>query len=169
MGDVDHMFRALIETGEMIPAFTLPGSDGMPYSPWMYQQQEHLLLLILLTTSSSEARGLLKAFAREYRSFREEECALLVISADTVVGNLQAQEELQVPFPLLADPKGEVIGRYTGYAGWDAENGAVMPSIVLADRYGALFRQWVKEKEEDLVGIEEILETLRYMNRLCTP
>ena len=59
MGDIDHTFRALIETGEMIPAFTLPGSDGMPYSPGMYQQQEHLLLLILLTTSSSEARGLL--------------------------------------------------------------------------------------------------------------
>ena len=55
------------------------------------------------------------------------------------------------------------------HAGWDAANRVVMPSIVLADRYGALFRQWVEEKEEDLVGIEEILETLRYMNRLCTP
>ena len=169
MGDTEHAFRAFIEIGEIIPAFTLPGSDGMPYSPWMYKQQEHLLLFIIQSTANSEARGLLKAFAREYRSFREEECALLVISADTVVGNLRAQEELQVPFPLLADPKGEVIGRYTGYAGWDAENRVVMPSIVLADRYGALFRQWVKEKEEDLVGIEEILETLRYMNRLCTP
>jgi peroxiredoxin len=166
MRDTEHAFRAFIEIGEIIPAFTLPGSDGMPYSPWMYQQQEHLLLLIIQSTANSEARGLLKAFAREYRSFREEGCALLVISADTVVGNLQTQEELQVPFPLLADPKGEVIGQYTG---WDAENSVVMPSIVLADRYGALFRQWVKEKEEDLVGIEEILETLRYMNRLCTP
>ena len=71
-----------------------------------------------------------------------------------------------MPFPLLADPKGEVIGRYTG---WDAEKRLVMPSIVLADRYGALFRQWVGEKEENLVSIEEILETLRYLNRLCTP
>jgi hypothetical protein len=62
---------------------------------------------------------------------------------------------------LLADPMGEVIGRYTG---WDAEKRVVLPSIVLADRYGALFRQWV-EKEEELVGIEEILETLRYLNR----
>ena len=166
MGDVDHTFRVLIETGEMIPAFTLPGSDGMPYSPWMYKQQEHLLLLILLTTSSSEARGLLKAFAREYRSFREEECALLVISADTVRVNLETQEALHLPFPLLADPKGEVIGRYTG---WDAEQKVVIPSIVLADRYGALYRQWVEEREEDLVGIEEILEELRYLNRLCTP
>jgi len=166
MGDTDHTFRALIETGEIIPAFTLPGSDGMPYSPWIYKQKEHLLLLIILTTSSSETRGLLKAFAREYHSFREEECALLAISADTVVDNLQAQEELHLPFPLLADPKGEVIGRYTL---WDAGQKVVMPSIVLADRYGALYRQWVEEREEDLVGIEEILEDLGYLNRLCTP
>lgn len=166
MGDADYTFRALIETGEIIPAFTLPGSDGMPYSPWMYKQQEHLLLLIILTASSSEARGVLKAFAREYRSFREEECAVLAISADTVVGNLQAQEELQLPFPVLADPKGEVIGRYTL---WDAKQKVVMPSIVLTDRYGALYRQWIEERAEDLVGIEEILEELRYLNRLCTP
>jgi peroxiredoxin len=166
MGDANHTFRAFIEIGEIIPAFTLPGSDGMPYSPWMYKQQEHLLLLIILTTTSSETRGLLKAFAREYRSFREEECALLVISADTVKVNLETQEELQLPFPLLADPKGEVIARYTL---WDAGQKVVMPSIVLADRYGALYRQWAKEREEDLVGIEEILEELRYLNRLCTP
>jgi len=166
MEDTEHAFRAFIEIGEIIPAFTLPGSDGMPYSPWMYQQQEHLLLLIIQSTANSEARGLLKAFAREYRSFREEECALLVISADTVRVNLETQEELHLPFPLLADPKGEVIGRYTL---WDAGQKVVMPSIVLADRYGALYRQWVEEREEDLVGIEEILEELRYLNRLCTP
>jgi hypothetical protein len=52
---------------------------------------------------------------------------------------------------------------------WDGANSVVLPSIVLADRYGALFRQWVEGKEEDLVGVEEILETLRHMNRLCRP
>ncbi len=164
MSDIDHASPVLLETGEVIPAFTLPGADGMPYSPWMYKQREHLLLLIIHSTANSEARGLLKAFAREYRSLREEDCAVLVISADTVVGNLQAQKELQAPFPMLADPEGEVIGKYTG---WDAEKRVVMPSIVLVDRYGALFRQWVEEKEEELVGIEEILETLRYLNRMC--
>ena len=165
MKDANHDSRAFIDIGEIVPAFTLPGSDGMPYSPWMYKQREHLLLIILLSTANSEARGLLRAFAREYRSLREEECALLVISTDTVVGNLQAHEELYLPFPLLADPRGEVIKRYTG---WDEVDKKVMPSIVLADRYGALYRQWVEEKEEKLVGIDEIIENLRYLNRLCS-
>jgi len=166
MSDTNQPFQPLIETGQIIPAFTLPGSDGMPHSPWTYQQREHLLLLFTRSTTDSETRGLLRAFAREYKSFREEECALLAISPDIVFVNLQAQEELNPPFPLLADPKGEVISRYTR---WDGATRMVMPSIVLADRYGALYQQWIEEREADLVSIEEILEVLRYLNRLCTP
>src|SRR5438105_11969624 len=105
-------FQPLLEAGQIIPAFTLPGTDGMPHSPWTYKQREHLLLLFIRSTITSEARGLLRAFAREYKAFREEECALLAISADTVLANLQVQEELHLPFPLLADREGEVISRY---------------------------------------------------------
>ncbi len=166
MSDTNQPFQPLIETGQIIPTFTLPGSDGMPHSPWTYKQREHLLLLFTRSTTDSETRGLLRAFAREYKSFREEECALLAISPDIVFVNLQAQEELNPPFPLLADPKGEVISRYTR---WDGATRMVMPSIVLADRYGALYQQWIEEREADLVSIEEILEVLRYLNRLCTP
>ncbi|GAC1387741.1 MAG: hypothetical protein NVSMB33_17390 [Ktedonobacteraceae bacterium] len=108
----------------------------------------------------------MRAFAHEYKSFREEECALLAISPDIVFVNLQAQEELNLPFPLLADPKGETISRYTR---WDGDKKKVTPGIVLADRYGALYQQWMEEREADLASIEEILEVLRYINRLCTP
>src|SRR5581483_3100790 len=31
--------QPLLETGQIIPAFTLPGADGMPYSPWAYKQR----------------------------------------------------------------------------------------------------------------------------------
>jgi peroxiredoxin len=79
---------------------------------------------------------------------------------------LQLQEELSLPFPLLADPKGEVIARYTQ---WNASNKDLLPSIVLADRYNAVYQQWLTEQEVDLPAIEELLESLRYMNKLCTP
>ncbi len=164
MSDTNQSSQPLLETGQIIPAFTLPGADGMPHSPWTYKQREHLLLLFTRSTTSSETRGLLRAFAREYKAFREEQCAILAITPDTVIVNLQAQEEL--PFPLLADPKGEVISRYTR---WDKDNKEPVPGIVLADQYGALYQQWVEERETDLPSIEEILGDLRYMNKLCTP
>ena len=158
--------QPLIKSGEIIPAFTLPGADGMPHSPWDYKQRQHLILLFTCKTSSSETRGILLAFAKEYPAFREEQCSILVISPDTVIANLHTQEELHLPYPLLADSKGEVISRYTQ---WDAAAGRLNPSTLLVDRYDALYQQWISESETELPSIEELLESLRYLNKLCTP
>jgi peroxiredoxin len=161
----EHQQQAFLQTGQIIPAFTLAGADGMPHSPWDYKQRQHLLLLFTRGSLASETRDLLRAFAKEYSAFREEQCSILAITPDTVFANLRTQEELHLPYPLLADPKGEVISRYTR---WDTD-GALNPSIVLADRCNALYQQWAAESESDLPPIEELLESLRYLNKLCTP
>lgn len=158
--------QPLIETGQIIPAFTLPGADGMPHSPWDYKQRQHLVLLFARSSTDSETRGLLRAFAREYPAFRGEDCAILAITPDTVITNLGVQEELHLPFPLLADLKGEVIRRYTR---WDDASGIPTPSLVLTDRYNALYRQWIADDEANLPPIGELLESLKYLNELCTP
>jgi peroxiredoxin len=166
MPDIDASAQSRLEQGAIIPAFTLPGADGMPHSPWTYKQREHLVLLFTRATTSSETRGLLKAFAHEYKAFREESCSILAITPATVIANVQLQEELALPFPLLADPAGEVIAKYTR---WDAARKDLQPSIVLADRYNALYQQWTAAQEADLPGSEELLESLCYLNKLCTP
>ena len=158
--------QPMIEVGQVIPAFSLPGADGMPHSPWDYKQREHLLLLITKSSTSGETRGLLRAFAQRYAAFREEDCSILAITPDTVITNLHTQETLNLPFALLADPKGEVISRYTS---WEGQPQTVHPSIVLADRYGALYQQWIVENEADLPTIDELLQSLHYLNKLCTP
>jgi peroxiredoxin len=155
-----------LEAGQIIPAFELPDADGMPYSPWTYKQRENLLLIFIEKPMTEPARDLLYAFARAYKTFREENCAILAITATNVFTNLLVLETLPLKFPLLADPKGEVIARYTR---WDSATKTLAPSIVLADRYNALYLQWVAEREEDLPPIKEILEGLRYLNGLCTP
>src|SRR5437588_2150891 len=94
--------QPLLEVGQIIPAFILPGADGMPHSPWDYKQREHLVLLFLQSTTISETRGLLRTFAQQYTHFREEDCTILAITPDTVIVNLQTQQALQLPFTLLA-------------------------------------------------------------------
>jgi peroxiredoxin len=163
---MSNINQPTIEPGQIIPAFTLPGADGMPHSPWDYKQHQHLILLFIRSTSSSETCGLLRTFAKEYPAFREEQCSILAISPDTVLANLHTQEELHLPYPLLSDPKGEVISLYTQ---WDAITGDLNPSIVLVDRYNALYQRWIVESEGDLPPIEELFESLRYLNKLCTP
>ncbi len=155
-----------LQKDEVIPAFILPGADGMPHGPWDYKQREHLILLFLRTSESSETRGVLRTFAQHYADFREEQCAILAITPDTVLTNLRTQDALHVPFALLADPQGEVIARYTA---WDGTTRSLTPSIVLANRYNALHEQWQAEQEAHLPTISNLLTSLQYLNSICTP
>lgn len=151
---------------EIIPAFTLPGPDGMPHSPWDYKQREHLLLLFVPSLTDARARAWLSGFVEQYRAFRDGMCAILAITPDPVLKNLQVQEELHLPFPLLADPQGSVIARYTQ---WDSATRTLLPGVVLADRYNALYQQGFAQDEEARPSIPELLADLRYINTLCTP
>lgn len=158
--------QPFLRTGDLVPAFSLPGADGMPHGPWDYKQRENLVILLLSSAATGEARGVLREFKRHYSVLREELCSLLVVTADSVIAHLSTQEELQLPFPLLADLQGEVIARYTY---WDAQKRAALPSLVLANRYGAIYAQWITETEATLPAIEILLEDLQYLNKLCTP
>lgn len=163
---MSEQFQPFLPIGEIVPAFSLPGADGMPHGPWDYKQREHLVIVLLRSAGTVEARGVLGELKRQYHALREEECAALVLTADTVIEHLRAQEELQLPFPLLADPQGLVIARYTH---WDALKRNVLPSLALANRYGVLYAQWIVEHEAELPQITVLLEDLQYLNKLCTP
>lgn len=158
--------QSLLESGQIIPAFSLPGADGMPHSPWDYKQRQHLILLFLCSTSSSETRGLLRTFAKAYSAIRTEQCSILAIAPDKVLDILLTQDELHLPYPLLADPKGEVFSQYSNL---DETSGKHNPCIVLADRYNALYQLWIAKSEAGLPSIDELLDSLQYLNKQCTP
>ncbi len=166
MSKIDQPHCPILKQGQIIPTFTLPGTDGMPHSPWDYKQREHLLLLFINSTTTSEAHDLLSNYARHYAEFREEQCSLLVISLDPVLTNLQTQEALHVPFALISDARAITIARYTQ---WDPNTRTLLSSTVLANRYNALYEQTIAASIDELPTIQDILASLRYLNLLCTP
>ncbi len=155
-----------LERGQIIPAFTLPGADGIPHSPWDYKQRTHLLLLFTSGVTTNAGRMLLRTFAERYADFREEQCAMLAITSDPVIVNTEALETLRIPFPLVSDVQGSVIARYTH---WDDTMHTLTPVCVLADRYGAFYAHWTAEQGVTSSSLTDMLETLQYLNRLCTP
>ena len=154
------------EKDAIIPAFILPGTDGMPHSPWDYKQRENLLLVITRSVTTHESRELLRFFAQHTSALREEMCAILALSPDTVITNLEAQENLHLPFPLLADPIGKVISYYVSY---DTVHRTLTPSMILTNRYNAFYQQWTLEREGEAAPIVEIIDALHYLNNLCVP
>ncbi len=155
-----------LEKDAIIPAFNLPGTDGMPHSPWDYKQRENLLLLITSSVTTHKSRELLRFFAQHASALREEMCAILALSPDTVITNLEAQENLHLPFPLLADPTGKVISYYTQ---WDTVHRTLTPSMILTNRYNAFYQRWTLEREGEVPPIAEVIDALHYLNNLCVP
>ncbi len=156
----------MLEKDQIIPAFILPGTDGMPHSPWDYKQRENLVILITQSVKTNEGRELLRTFAEYFQTLREEMCAVLAISPDTVIANLEAQEALRLPFPLLADPTGGVISYYTQ---WNTVQRTLTSGIILTNLYNALHQQWMLEHEGEAPPISELVDALHYLNNLCTP
>ncbi len=150
----------------MLPAFALPDPHGVLRGPHNYKQRNHLLLLIVRSVELPATRAFLRQFAEVEPTLREEQCSLLAISPNQMAQNAEAQASLGLPFPLLADPEGRVIARLTQ---WDAGPRVLHPSLLLADRYGELYQQWVGTYEQELPPFSELLACLRYLNRLCCP
>jgi peroxiredoxin len=171
MTENDQTLDLTLEIGQTIPSFTLPGTDGMPHSPWDYKQRENLLLFIIPTLDDMEIQKLLISFAQNYARFREERCALLAITAQPVITNLQLQEKLHLPFPIVADTQALVFSRYTlPQPAKEPENiPPFLPAIVLADRYNALYQQWIAPQPKMFPTIDELLQALQYLNSICTP
>ncbi len=177
MTESDQILDPTLETGQIIPSFTLSGTDGMPHSPWDYKQRENLLLLLVPTPDEAASQHLLVCFAQNYVRFREERCGILAITSQPVIANLQLQEKLRLPFPIVADIQTQVFSRYTLRRAKDTvesiNNAEIsspfLPGIVLADRYNALYQQWIARQTAALPAIDELLQTLQYLNSVCTP
>ena len=65
--------------------------------------------------------------------------------------------KLQLPFPLLSDPEGE-LARLCGL--WNAEEGVAVPSIVIVDQSGEVRYLYSGRDVADRPGDEEVLAAL---------
>ena len=65
--------------------------------------------------------------------------------------------KLVLPFPLLSDPRGELIQRH---GLWDEEEGVAKPSIVVVDRSGEIRYLYTGSDFADRPGDEEVFAAL---------
>jgi hypothetical protein len=79
------------------------------------------------------------------------------ISVDPPENNARMVGKLLLPFPLLSDPRGELIKRY---ALWDEEEGVAVPSIVVIDRSGEIRYLYSGSDFADRPGDDEVFAAL---------
>jgi peroxiredoxin len=77
--------------------------------------------------------GQLASYAREVEEFENRGIQVAGVSVDPPSNNARMVGKLQLPFPLLSDPEGE-LARLFGL--WDEGEGVAVPSVVVVDQSG---------------------------------
>jgi AhpC/TSA family len=76
---------------------------------------------------------------------------------DPPENNARMVEKLLLPFPLLSDPRGELIRRF---GLWDEEEGVAVPSILVVDRSAEIRYLYRGSDFADRPGDEEVFAAL---------
>ncbi len=159
-----YLADQMIDAGEMLPSFCLPAAGGKVVDLWTYKQHQQVVLLVLHEPACPECRKVLEAFAAYYPVFCEQETEVLALCAAPLEAIEQAQREMRLPFPLLADAMGETLRRLTG---WNEIKNTPQPALLVADRYGALYARYTAEREGELPSPDLVLRDLEYIAIQC--
>jgi peroxiredoxin len=119
--------------GQKITYFELPDQQDYPWSLSGQLEMGPVMLVFYRGDWSPLCNGQLATYAREFEEFEERGAQLAGISVDPPPNNARMVGKLQLPFPLLSDPEGE-LARMCGL--WDAEEGVAVPSVVIVDQGG---------------------------------
>jgi peroxiredoxin len=120
-----------LDVGRKVPYFELP--DQLDY-PWSLSGQLELgpvMLVFYRGDWDPYCNGQLASYARQFDEFESRGVQLAGISVDPPSHNARMIGKLQLPFPLLSDPEGE-LARRLGL--WDEGDGVALPSTLVIDQ-----------------------------------
>jgi peroxiredoxin len=121
--------------GQTVPYFELPDQQDYPWGLSGQLEVGPVVLVFYRGDWCPYCNGQLAGYAREYEEFDKRGAQVAGISVDPPGNNARMVGKLLIPFPLLSDPRGELIKRY---GLWDEEEGVAVPSILVVDRSGEI-------------------------------
>ena len=101
----------MLEVGMKAPDFTLLDKDGKRVSLSDFLGKKVVLYFYPKDNTPGCTRQAC-AFAAAYEGFKNKNTVVIGISKDSVASHVKFAEKYSLPFLLLSDPDGEVIGAY---------------------------------------------------------
>ena len=124
---------AELEVGQKVTYFELPDQQDYPWSLSGQLELGPVMLVFYRGDWSPYCNGQLATYARQIEEFEKRGVQIAGISVDPPSNNAGMVGKLQLPFPLLSDPEGE-LARLFGL--WDDEERLPAPSVVVVDQTG---------------------------------
>ena len=148
---------APLAVGDAAPDFTLPDQQGNPHSLADYRGD----WVVLYFYPKDDTPGC----TTEACSFRDninrliaQDAAVLGVSMDDVASHAAFAAKYELPFPLLADPEGEVVERYGALSDFLVVKFAKRQTFII-DPEGRIATIYRKVNPGEHVG--DVLEDLR--------
>jgi peroxiredoxin len=148
--------------GQKITYFELPDQQDYPWSLSGQLEMGPVMLVFYSGDWSPYCNGQLASYARKFEEFEKRGAQIAGISVDPPSNNVSMVGKLQLPFPLLSDPEGE-LARLYGL--WNAEEGVAAPSIVIVDQSGEVRYLYSGTDIADRPRDEEVLAALDGLDR----
>ncbi len=150
--------------GDDLVAFTAPTPDGAQVGPRDFYLRRNLALAFTHGPDCPACRDLLRGLARAYGAARSEAGEILAVLPLDVPAADALRAALDLPFPVAADPEGDVARRY----GLVREDGARRAALFVADRYGTIFEASVADAAHRMLGAEEVPGWLEFIACQCS-
>jgi peroxiredoxin len=149
---------AEVGVGEKVPYFELPDQQGYPWSLSGELEVGPVVLVFYRGDWCSYCNGQLASYARRFEEFERRGAQVAGVSVDPPENSAQLVGKLQLPFPLLSDPRGELTKRL---GLWDEEEGVAKPSILVLDRTGEVRYRYSGSDFADRPHDEEVFAALK--------
>ncbi|HSK99233.1 MAG TPA: peroxiredoxin family protein [Rubrobacteraceae bacterium] len=149
---------AEVRVGSEIADFELPDQQGYPWCLSGQLEEGAAVLVFYRGDWCPYCNGQLASYARNAGQFERRGVQLAGISVDPPESGARMVGKLRLPFPLLSDPRGELIRRY---GLWDDEDGVATPSVIVVDRSREVRYFYSGSDFADRPGDEEVFGALK--------
>ena len=144
-------------SGHHLHSFNLPDAEGRPVQLWQYLQRNNVLLFFHHGVDCTTCVATLQELAAHSDAYHQQETVVLAIGPDQLAESQQLAAQLDHPFPLLSDPAEGII----------AQQGLDTPSLVIADRWGEIWKAWIGDADHQLPSAQDMLQWLVFIESQC--
>ena len=150
--------------GEQIIDFSAPTPEGaILRSREVYYLRRNLALVFVHGTECACCRDLLRDLAAECGSVRKEDGEILAVIPGSRAAVGQLRDELQLPFPVVADEEHTIFQRYRLVT----PDGTTRAAIFATDRYGTVFEPSIANDAHEMLPASEVPGWLEFIACEC--
>jgi peroxiredoxin len=153
-----------VQVGDQLPTFSLPSTANEQIGPATFKKRRNLVVVLFQDSSCEPCRKFLSEMIQRRDDYLDVDAEIIAVDLDSLDKARGLAMELNLPFPLLADPSGEAARQFI----IPGSRGEVPKfSAFVADRFGEIYAEYLSSDAARLPSQDDILGWLHLIDIQC--